>query len=660
MEQKVKLHDKDKATNDAWFFAVYWAITEYQRLLISSSEDTVHKFSSILTSSLRDEHTETIEFELSCQLMLVADSIDKPSIKWKVWKTFSELQAFDDELRVSFGAHMMQIMFPRERKRDSLLVGMRKKSLQVLKQQQLALYIEQVGRFVSVVCIYLTMDAFMQLFQIPEILVEPALLAKVKHFLGFNCFFEIMVPSSSESNVTKNESSDAPVIVDPFSSESHALLFADSAESNRVQAAIEPVGIDSDALSISTQYPSTRIANMPPATLLRKISAAWEDENNEFVEIIPETDPTAARKLHKKIIQAVRELVSNDEERVQGFRDQTKDFGRGKTSATEFCAFLLGAFGAQECCKLIQKMGRLLPDEVKRDELMQARAAVWRRTHRRHRRRSKQFSESVLSQRNGANAGLSVMRPTYDSLGTKKGNSESVHNTQRLKRNSMIERPRSVVDCELHSHSAVASSVPHAGLAYPRRHLDQQALFSTILGETQPRKEGNPAENESTSDSNDILSNELSAHSNDTRSTRVRIPSNLGNSNMSFLSEDCEDTSTEDDEKSNRAHLFRRSHRIRHHEESGIAGCSTDAVDALFSTEEMTQIRPLETSAPNEERGQEFCEEENDHSRIRPRYRRASRRFDAEAKLELARDEENPVLARLKKQGAVNFMMQRC
>lgn len=150
LRKKFKLQDKDKATTDAWFLAVYTAITEYERLPISASEDVGHKFSAVLTSSMRDDHTETVEFELSCQLVLPARPVDKPSIKWKAWKTFSELQAFDDELRVSFGAHMTQIVFPRDRKRDSLFGGMRKKSLQELKEQQLALYVEQVRYHVTI------------------------------------------------------------------------------------------------------------------------------------------------------------------------------------------------------------------------------------------------------------------------------------------------------------------------------------------------------------------------------------------------------------------------------------------------------------------------------------------------------------------------------
>jgi hypothetical protein len=50
----------------------------------------------------------------------------------------------DSELRISYGSMMKRIVFPRDRKRDSLFGGMRKKALQELKEQQLALYVENV------------------------------------------------------------------------------------------------------------------------------------------------------------------------------------------------------------------------------------------------------------------------------------------------------------------------------------------------------------------------------------------------------------------------------------------------------------------------------------------------------------------------------------
>ena len=59
-QQKLKLQDKDKAITDAWLFAIYTAITEHERLSISTNEDVGHKFSAVLTSSMRDEHTETV------------------------------------------------------------------------------------------------------------------------------------------------------------------------------------------------------------------------------------------------------------------------------------------------------------------------------------------------------------------------------------------------------------------------------------------------------------------------------------------------------------------------------------------------------------------------------------------------------------------------
>ena len=60
-------------------------------------------------------------------------------------ETLAKPQAFGDKLRVSFGAHMTQIGVPRDRRPNSHFGGMREKSLRELKEQQLALCIEQVG-----------------------------------------------------------------------------------------------------------------------------------------------------------------------------------------------------------------------------------------------------------------------------------------------------------------------------------------------------------------------------------------------------------------------------------------------------------------------------------------------------------------------------------
>ncbi|KAG7392681.1 hypothetical protein PHYPSEUDO_015069 [Phytophthora pseudosyringae] len=674
LRKKVKLQDKDKATTDAWFFAVYTAITEYERLPISASEDVGHKFSAVLTSSMRDEHTETVAFELSCQLVLPARPVDKPSIKWKVWKTFSELQAFDDELRVSFGVHMTQISFPRDRKRDSLFGGMRKKALQELKEQQLALYVEQV-------------------FQIPEISTEPVLVGKVKQFLGFDAFFEIVLSSSSENGENEDEVSDPPASGDPLP-EPHALKFAETEEvcavskpplSNELQSVGQPAAepMNNESYAPSSLYSSTESTRVPPALLRRTSSAAFEDEGEEFVEVIPEADPKAAKKLHKKIIQTVRELVSYDEDRVQDFQDQTKDFGREKTSAMEYCAFLLGAVGAQECCKLIPEMAKLLPDEVKRDELMQARAAIWRRTHRRHRRRSKQFSESIVLQKQKeeqqhAENVHSRMRPKSDSLSAMNWGSERVQPLQIPGRNSMAERPMPTIDTEFHNqpdNSESAISATRAGLADPRRHLNRRSSFNTMFGETLPTdpiKEENPAENDSDDDSDDSLLDRPRTLSKGSPSIDRKSslngnawtrPSDLGRRNSSFLDEDDDDESTEDDEENHHSSRSRSSRHSRDRQQSGSGsgGLEKQTVkERPLSRSGLTRPRSRQSSSFIEESDEDRDddEEETSHTRFRRSQRRASRKFDEETKSGPAPEEENPVLARLKKQGAINFMMQ--
>lgn len=397
------------------------------------------------------------------------------------------------------------------------------------------------------------------------------------------------------------------------------------------------------------------------------------------MEVVPETDPKAAKKLHKKIIETVRELVSYDEERVHDFQDQTKDFGRDKTSAMEYCAFLLGAVGAQECCKLIPEMARLLPDAVKRDELMQARAAIWRRTHRRNRRRSKQFSETVVMQKQKEEQQQvenvhSRMRPKSDSLSALNWGSEHVQPLQISSRSSMVERPTPVID-EFHTkpeNSAPAIPAHRAGLADPRRHLNRRASFNTMFGETVQTdviKEENPAENESSDDDSDdsLLDHPRTVSKESPSIDRTSsqngnswaMPLGLGRRNSSFLDED-DDESTEDDEEN---HQSGRSHRYRHRQQSGSGSGSLErrsVKERPSSRGSLPRSRSRQSSSFIEESDEERSggEEENSHTRFRRSQRRASRKFDEEAKSGLAPEEENPVLARLKKQGAINFMVQ--
>ncbi|GMF16100.1 unnamed protein product [Phytophthora lilii] len=413
--------------------------------------------------------------------------------------------------------------------------------------------------------------------------------------------------SSSKDEQNDNAIFETPIIAETLSASGDS-KFADTEtveehnasdpplSNDAVQSAAEPISNESQASS--SQYSSIEPSSTPAALLRRKSSTTQEDEGDEFVQVVPETDPKAAKKLHKKIIQTVRELVSYDEERVQDFQDQTKDFGREKTSAMEYCAFLLGAVGAQECCKLIPEMARLLPDEVKRDELLQARAAIWRRTHRRHRRRSKQFSESVVMQKQKEEQQQvenvhSKMRPKSDNLSALNWGSERVQPVQMPGRNSMVERPMPVIDGELHSQTdsnIVAVPAHRTGLADPRRHLNRRASFNTMFGETlqtDPIKEENPAENESDDDSDDSLLDPprtmiketlpIERHSflNGNAWTR---PSDLGRRNSSFLDEGDDDESTEDDDENHHSHRSRRSRHSRHRQQSGSGNVAYDLI----------------------------------------------------------------------------------
>ena len=478
-----------------------------------------------------------------------------------------------------------------------------------------------------------------------------------------------------------------------YQPESYLSIFADGVEANPVlepplsndsqglsQPAAEPVSSESDALS--SQYSSMEHVDVSPALLIRKSSVAPGDKSEVFMDVIPETDPKAAKQLHKKIIQTVLELVANDEERVQDFQDQTKDFGRGKMSAMEYGAFLLGAVGAQECCKLIQEMARLLPDEKKRDELMQARAAIWRRTHRRHRRRSKQISESVVMEKQKGEQQLvenapSKARAKSENLDTLHWDSERIRSLPLPRRSSMAEKSMPANDSVFHvqsSKSVLSNPTPRVVLADPRRHLNRRASFNAFLGETlqtNPIKEENPAENESDGDSDDSFFNrphtvsrrnllterELSLDKNAWTSKR----SDLERHNSSLLDEEDEDESIDDDQEN---HHLSRFYHSGYHQQSGSGSGSLEkraGKDRPLSRRDLIRTRTRQSSSfieENDEEGNEGNEGDSSQTRFRRSQRCASRKFDEEAKFGLVPEEENPVLARLKKQGAVNFMMQ--
>ncbi|TYZ59352.1 hypothetical protein PybrP1_008532 [[Pythium] brassicae (nom. inval.)] len=615
--KKLKLQDRDKATTDAWFFGVYAAITEFARLPIPASEYHAQSFSAVLSASLLDESTDEQEFELSCQLTLPARPMEKPSVRWKTWKTFAQLQAFDDNLRVAYGAFMKKLLFPRERKRDSLFGGLRKKHKQEIKEQQLALYIEQV-------------------FAIPGVASDPRFLTQASAFLEFDSFFEIKQAAGEDEVAPQAVSNQVEADSAPLtrsksaSSANEGSVPNPEPQSYSEQQAVYAQGPRSSSTS---DYESSDV--LPP---LSRTNSQFEDVGTEYIEILPETDPTAAKQLHKSILERVRDLVAHDADRVREFQEQTKYFGRDEISTTEYCAFLLGAFGSKECCQLIPMMARLLPDDAKRNELMDGRSAIWRRTVRRNRRRSKQFSESVVFQQQRDEAVHEARghktRPKSDSLTALQWyQDKDPAGHAPSSRHSMIETPSAAfapLSASSNSSSRGRSSSSSAGgnqesgidtapppahqkpMLDPRRKLQHRASFNQFSDAmADPIQEETPTALDSDGDDdNQSAATLASARRNSVAGSTTGARGSASLERKSSLAG---------------AGWTRRSQSL-----SNVSSTSSAVVGG--------------------------DDNDNDEA-VDYRHRRSHLKSELES-APPPEQEVNPVLARLKKQGAINFMMR--
>ncbi|KAJ0402436.1 hypothetical protein P43SY_000589 [Pythium insidiosum] len=270
---KFKLHDKEKATIDAWFLAVYTAATEFARTPIDVQFGDTMRFSAAVTGSMRDEVTDVLEFELSCQAVVSSRHPDEPT-------------------------------------------------------------------------------------------------STVREFLKFDVFYDVndcRIDQSMRSNVGDNQEqleNGDPVVhtqaawIDSNGDTQHF----EPSDLCTVPDRVEPISrVESEDNNDVSESPFLRSSSLP------------DEFFQEEIITTPETDPAAAKRLHKQILRLVRELVMEDEDRVRDFQDQTKDYGRDKITGAAYCSFLLGALGAKHCCELIPMMVRLLPDDDKRRELLDAR-----------------------------------------------------------------------------------------------------------------------------------------------------------------------------------------------------------------------------------------------------------------------------------------------
>lgn len=502
--KKFHLHDKDKATIDAWFYAVYASITELVRtpIDVSTNELSTLQFAAVLSGSHRDEASDAVEYELSCQLVVPSRSLDEPSIRWKVWRTAAEIQAFDDELRrIPVAASIVRdVVFPRDRKRDSLFGGLRKKSVQEVKEQQLAIYIQRLFSFSDL-----------------DLAADPTTRAAIRHFLRFNHFFELSCERSEDNNAEYSIPDSTSSFEAHHSMEAPAFHGSGDQHFHDEASQLFPSASSVEPLSQAALQPPF---SEPTHSISRSASLQFDEEYEEISDVEPETDPAAAKKLHKQVIRTVREIFAGDEDRVRDFQDQTKDFGRDRSDVREYCAFLHGALGAKQCCAILPMMARLLLDEEKRRALLEARSAIIRKAVRRNRRRSKQFSESVVLQQQRRQAteyhetfsAPMKTRPKSDSLSVLMSQSSlSGHRFEPQHRSSMIE-PRSVSSFETHASSG---QKPNGGDEYGRkslpdvrRKLDSRKSI-TLFGEplhNETIEEENPA----SWDSDDVSNTESS------------------------------------------------------------------------------------------------------------------------------------------------------
>lgn len=363
------------------------------------------------------------------------------------------------------------------------------------------------------------------------------------------------------------------------------------------------------------------VDSLPP---LSRSSSQFDDVGTEYVEIVPETDPKAAKKLHKSILQRVRELVNHDDDRVREFQEQTRYFGTNEISTTEYCAFLLGAFGSKDCCQLIPMMARLLPDDDRRNELMDGRSAIWRRSVRRNRRRSKQFSESVAfqQQRNEVvhDAVVHKMRPKSDSMTALQWyqDRDAAASTSR---HSMIETSSSAAAFPPRSTSSSDSSGSSG-----RTPGNQESGIDTAPP---------PAYKKSLLDPRRKLQHRASFNHHFSDPIQEEAPASLD---------------SDDDDNNHTSEYVRRDSAVSSTAASRGAG-SRGGWPAL---ERKASIGGTSWTRSSE---RHYVDDDAGDGAVDYRLRRSSLKTELEA-APVPAEEENPVLARLKKQGAVNFMMR--
>jgi hypothetical protein len=299
--------------------------------------------------------------------------------------------------------------------------------------------------------------------------------------------------------------------------------------------------------------------------------------------------------------------MNNNEERVREFQDQTKDFGKGKVTAGEYVAFLHGAIGnSDECCRLLSEMARLLPDDEKREELMTSSTALKRRSIRRkNRRRSKQFSDNAINI-------------------TKSSSFKNLSSNEEKSRSKLRSKSESLSRLSMPMQDQANNSAPIAYNPESAQWNQEKKSSKAVCGFTS----GKFRERKSQHSSSLNLFGEALLQQDPIQKEDKQQPIKASR----FDATSSEDESESDPKQQTKSSLESESDDAK--EESGFP-----------QEEDADYEKPVISRAEMRRKLQRSMEFDKNHQ-------------ENNNQNSTGREEENPVLRRLKKQGAVNFMMR--
>ncbi|CCI42523.1 unnamed protein product [Albugo candida] len=590
--RKFILKSTDTTTLDAWFYAIYSAITDDYRIKLPIHKKLI-QMKIRVTSSLRDEQSDQIEFELSCDFLWSHKAEDNKFLsreksvwiqhEWTVWKSQSELQTLHRTLQSMLQSSMKHLVFPRERRRDVIFFrGLRKRFLQELKEQQMGLYFDQLTAL-SIVC------------------ADPQIAEILKQSLNFDIFFDQVDDLANQEKLLST-------VKDELKSPDRVLTM------DQQDARVAIASDENDVPQADTKTCAWPIVSSPDS----RIQPLGRYEN-----VLYEENLECREKIQAEIVQLVR---ANQKGRIEEFHHTTREFGRGKIQASEMAAYLHGLLGAENCFEIILEMAKLLPDEEKREKLLQARESI--------RKRAYQSSHPRDQERKISGKVVAKDRPKSEKW-MRQGVLPSSQSTHRRKTMFAHVPKQSLLDNSYAAEEARLEPIDEA-----RSRNRKHGLEPLSFGEESQQEEGRASNsNKSTMVPDSRRSYLFSSSSEDTDDERQpgiqmyapgqdtgssNSPTRIKPFSKSFHS------STENLQRD-----FDEKRCISENSSSSMRESLSPKVDQQPGCIQLDSIRK-KTRPPS----------------IRDRHQQ----LQEKQKLQINDQEANPVLARLKKQGAVNFM----